>query len=157
RGGSMGRFFDHGDLRFVILGLIADKPGHGYELIKAIEDRVGGAYSPSPGVIYPTLTLLDELGYVTVSTETGPRKLYAITDEGLAFLEANRDTVTAVFARMDEAGERRGGGTAPQIVRAIENLKLTVRLRLDRGPLSEAETETIAKALDDAAATIERS
>jgi hypothetical protein len=71
RGGGLGRFFAHGDLRLVILHLIADKPRHGYELIKAIEEQVAGAYSPSPGVIYPTLTLLEELGYVTVSTGDG--------------------------------------------------------------------------------------
>src|SRR3982751_4377356 len=70
RGGRSGlaRFFAQGDLRLVILHLIAEKPRHGYELIKAIEERVAGAYSPSPGVVYPTLTLLEELGYVTVST-----------------------------------------------------------------------------------------
>src|SRR5580700_5094131 len=68
RGGGLGRFFAHGDLRLVILRLTAEKPRHGYELIKAIEEQVAGAYSPSPGVIYPTLTLLEELGYVTVST-----------------------------------------------------------------------------------------
>jgi len=60
------RVFDQGDLRFVILKLISQAPSHGYEIIKAIEEKVGGAYSPSPGVIYPTLTLLEELGYVTV-------------------------------------------------------------------------------------------
>src|SRR3954462_13018841 len=81
RGGrsGLGRFFAHGDLRLVILHLIAEKPRHGYEIIKAIEDHVAGAYSPSPGVIYPALTLLEELGYVTVSTAPeGGRKLHAM-------------------------------------------------------------------------------
>src|SRR5262245_41920153 len=68
---SLGRFFAHGDLRLVILDLIAEKPRHGYEIIKAIEEQVAGAYSPSPGVIYPTLTLLEELGYVTVAEAEG--------------------------------------------------------------------------------------
>src|SRR5215470_19747201 len=72
--GGLGRFFAHGDLRLVILSLIAEKPRHGYEIIKAIEDQVGGAYSPSPGVIYPTLTLLEELGYVTVQASDGAKK-----------------------------------------------------------------------------------
>jgi DNA-binding PadR family transcriptional regulator len=88
RGGRMGRFFDHGDLRFVVLKLIAEKPSHGYELIKAVETAAGGAYTPSPGVIYPTLTLLEELGYITVGDAGGGKKLYTITDEGEAFLEA---------------------------------------------------------------------
>ena len=81
-GGRMGRFFDHGDLRFVVLKLIAEKPRYGYEVIKEIEERLGGAYSPSPGVVYPTLTLLEELGYATVSSAEGNKKLYAITPEG---------------------------------------------------------------------------
>src|SRR3954471_15540195 len=91
---SHGRIFDHGDLRFVILQLIADGPKHGYEIIKAIEDKLGGAYSPSPGVVYPTLTLLEELGYVTVSAGDG-KKLYTITAEGAAHLTANQATVDA--------------------------------------------------------------
>src|SRR6266550_508074 len=102
RGGRLGRFFDHGDLRYVLLHLIAEKPRHGYELIKAIEEQFGGAYSPSPGVVYPTLTLLEELGYVTVSTGDGAKKLHEITAEGRAFLDANRRAVDALFARMVE-------------------------------------------------------
>src|SRR6478609_2677148 len=89
RGGRLGRFFDHGDLRYVLLHLIAEKPRHGYELIKAIEEQFGGAYSPSPGVVYPALTLLEELGYLTVSTGESAKKLHEITAEGRAFLDAN--------------------------------------------------------------------
>src|ERR1700675_2677186 len=77
--GGRGRIFDQGDLRFVILRLIAEKPRHGYEIIKDIEDRLAGSYSPSPGVIYPTLTLLEELGYASVTASEGGKKLYAIT------------------------------------------------------------------------------
>src|SRR5690242_10007523 len=137
RGGGLARFFAHGDLRLVILHLIAEKPRHGYEIIKAIEERVAGAYSPSPGVIYPTLPLLDELGYVTVgaSGEDG-KKLHAITRQGEAFLEANRPTLDAILARMDEAGRGEGGGAA-QVSRAMENLKSALRRRLSQGPLSE--------------------
>src|SRR5579875_3678085 len=100
--GGRRRVFDQGDLRLVILQLIADKPSHGYEIIKAIEERIGGEYSPSPGVIYPTLTLLEEMGYATVQPEEGGRKLYAITDEGRAFLEQNRAAADAIFERMAE-------------------------------------------------------
>jgi DNA-binding PadR family transcriptional regulator len=154
--GGLGRFFAHGDLRLVILALIAEKPRHGYEIIKAIEERVGGAYSPSPGVIYPTLTLLEDLGYVTVTAEdAGSRKSHAITEQGRAFLEANRPALDALLARMDAAGE--GGGPAPQILRAMENLKLALRLRLARGPLSPAEADAVAAALDAAATAVERS
>jgi DNA-binding PadR family transcriptional regulator len=154
--GGFGRFFAQGDLRLVILDLIAAKPRHGYELIKAIEERVGGAYSPSPGVIYPTLTLLEELGYVTASIEEGGKKLHAITPEGQGFLAANRATVDALLARMDEAGRATAGGPAPQVLRAMENLKLALRLRLGRGLLTEDQANAVAAALDAAATGVER-
>jgi DNA-binding PadR family transcriptional regulator len=157
RGGGLGRFFAHGDLRLVILHLIADRPRHGYEIIKAIEDQVAGAYSPSPGVIYPTLTHLDELGYVTVTAGDGGKKLHEITAEGRAFLDANRRTVDALLARMAETSRTRAGGTAPQIVRAMENLRLALRLRLARGPLEEEQINAVAAALDAAATGVERS
>jgi len=153
---ELRRFFAHGDLRLVILRLIAEKPRHGYEIIKEIEERVAGAYSPSPGVIYPTLTLLEELGYVAVSPGEGARKLHEITEAGRSFLIANRPAVDALFARMEEASQARGGGPAPQILRAMENLKLALRLRLGRGPLSEEQVTAVTTALDAAATTVER-
>ena len=156
RGGGLGRFFAHGDLRLVILHLIAEKPRHGYEIIKAIEEQVAGAYSPSPGVIYPTLTLLEELGYVTVSTGDGVKKLHEITAEGRAFLDANRRAVDALLARMAETSRAHGGGAAPQIMRAMENLKLALRLRLSHGPLSEEQIDAVAAAIDAAATGVER-
>ena len=156
-GRGLGRFFAHGDLRLVILNLIAEKPRHGYEIIKAIEDAVAGAYSPSPGTIYPTLTWLEELGYVTVSpSEDGSKKLHAITAEGRAFLEANRPTLDALVKRMEEAGKARASGEAPQIVRAMENLRLALRLRLSRGALTPEQVEALAAALDAAATAVER-
>ena len=156
RGGGLGRFFAHGDLRLVILHLIAEKPRHGYEIIKEIEEQVAGAYSPSPGVIYPTLTLLEELGYVTVSTGDGAKKLHEITAEGRAFLDANRRAVDALLARMVETSRAHGGGPAPQILRAMENLKLALRLRLSRGPLSEEQINAVAAAIDAAATGVEQ-
>ena len=156
RGGRLRRFFAHGDLRLVILHLIAEKPRHGYEIIKAIEEQVAGAYSPSPGVIYPTLTHLEELGYVTVSASDGAKKLHEITAEGRAFLDANHRAVDSLLAHMAETSRAHGGGTAPQILRAMENLKLALRLRLARGPLSEEQINAVAAALDAAAIGVER-
>jgi DNA-binding PadR family transcriptional regulator len=153
---GLGRFFAHGDLRLVILHLISEKPRHGYEIIKAIEERVGGAYSPSPGVIYPTLTLLEEIGHVTVSTGDSAKKLHAITAEGRSYLEAYRPAVDALLARMEEASRTHGGGPAPQILRAMENLRLALRLRLSRGPLSEEQVNAVAAAIDAAATGVER-
>jgi DNA-binding PadR family transcriptional regulator len=138
RGGE--RVFESGDLRFVILALIAEQPSHGYELIKAIEEKLGGGYSPSPGVVYPTLTLLEELGYASVEAQDGGKKLYTITDAGRAFLAENRKTVDAIFARMTEAGSR-GGRFSPQLM---------------QGPLTDEEVQGIAAAIDQAALAIEK-
>lgn len=153
RGGRGGRVFGHGGLRLVLLQLIADKPRHGYELIKAIEERLNGSYSPSPGVVYPTLTLLEELGYVTVSTEDGARKRHTITDTGRAFLVDNREATDALLARMHSPvmAER-----PPQIERAIHNFKMAVHMRLAREPLTETQAHAFAAVLDAAAQDIEK-
>src|SRR5260370_16275916 len=108
RGARLGSFLEHGDLRWVLLQMIAEKPRHGYELIKAIEDKLGGMYSPSPGVIYPTLTLLEELGYLQSETAGGTKKLYSITEEGTAFLTPNRAAVDAIFSRVPPPSEPYG-------------------------------------------------
>ena len=155
--GGMRRLFEHGDLRFVILQLIADKPQHGYELIKAIEEKVAGAYAPSPGVVYPTLTMLEELGYVVVAPSEGTKKLFSATEEGRAFLEANRPAVAAIFQRMTEAGAAMGGGLSPQILRAMENLKMALRMRLSRGHLQPENVQALVTVLDQAARAIEQS
>jgi DNA-binding PadR family transcriptional regulator len=154
--GRRGRIFEQGDLRYVLLKLIADKPSHGYELIKDIEDRLGGAYSPSPGVVYPTLTLLEELGLIRAVQSEGARKAYEITDEGRATLEKNNRVVEEIFRRIGEMAERLGARPPHQIVRAMENLRLALRLRLERGKLSEQQIADVAAALDAAAQTVER-
>ena len=156
RGARGGRFFDQGDLRLVILAMLAQQPRHGYELIKEIEERLGGAYVPSPGVVYPTLTLLEEMGYASLQSSEGPKKLYAATPEGLAYLEQNKATVDGLFARIDEAGQGRGN-FAPRIMRAMGNVKMALRLRLTQGPLTSEQVDKIAAALDAAALDIERS
>jgi DNA-binding PadR family transcriptional regulator len=159
RGGGwrFGRFFDHGDLRLLILQLIDEKPRHGYEIIKDIEEKLAGTYSPSPGVVYPTLTMLEELGHATVDAADGGKKLYAITEEGRAHLAANRTAVNAILARMAEFNEAQGGGPAPQILRAMENLRVALRLRLSRGSLSDEQIRKIAAAIDEAASKAEAS
>jgi DNA-binding PadR family transcriptional regulator len=104
-GPGRGRMFGHGDLKFVVLSLLAEKPRHGYEIIRELEDRFGGGYSPSPGTVYPTLSLLEDLGYARASTEEGStRKVFEITDEGRTYLEQNRPLVDEIFGRVDEMG-----------------------------------------------------
>lgn len=153
---DLGRFFAHGDLRLVILHLVAEKPRHGYEIIKAVEDAVGGAYSPSPGVVYPTLSLLEELGHTVVTPGEGTKKLHGITDEGRAMLDANRATLDALLRRMGEAAAAQGDGPHPSVVRAKEGLKLALRLRLARGPMTAEQSAAVAAALDAATAAVGR-
>src|SRR5687767_4994103 len=98
--GRMGRVFEQGDLKYVVLRLLDEKPRHGYEIIKELEDRFGGAYSPSPGTVYPTLTMLEDLGYAKVSQDAGGRKVYEITPEGSAYLAENSTTVDSIFDRI---------------------------------------------------------
>ncbi len=155
-GGRGGRVFDHGALRLVVLTLIAEQPRHGYEIIKAIEDRLAGSYSPSPGVIYPTLTMLEELGHATVE-ESGGKKRYAITPEGSAYLAVHQTAADAALARMNAVSGANGGGPAPQLIRAMENLKMALRLRMGRGPMTEDQLNSVAEIVDAAALAIERS
>jgi len=150
------RVFEQGDLRLVLLKLIADKPSHGYELIKAVEEAVGGAYAPSPGVVYPTLTLLEDMGYVRQQPDAeGAKKLYAVTAEGTAHLVEQKAAVESIFGRMDEVASANRGRSAPQILRAMQNLNTALRYRLGRGPLSEAQVQAVAAALDAAARAVE--
>ena len=151
-----GRVFEQGDLRLLLLQLIAAKPSHGYELIKAVEDSVGGAYAPSPGVVYPTLTLLEELGYIKQIESEAGKKLYAIAPEGEAWLASQAVALAGLNARVAEVAAASRGRDAPQLVRAMENLRTSLRLRLSRGPLNEVQVEALADALDAAAKAIER-
>jgi DNA-binding PadR family transcriptional regulator len=161
-GGNMmraGRMLAQGDLRLIALALIAEQPRHGYEIIKVLEDKTAGWYSPSPGIVYPTLTYLEEAGYVTAEVQ-GAKKRYAITDEGRAHLEENRDFVDAVLERLALIGERgarmrrRFGGDdddrrgMPPLVRAaIENLREVAAKRLDDDDEAEAKVvEVLARA-----------
>ena len=150
------RVFEQGDLRLVLLKLIADKPSHGYELIKAVEEAVGGAYAPSPGVVYPTLTLLEDMGYVRQQADAeGAKKLYAVTPEGQAHLDEQKAAVESILGRMDEVAAANRGRNAPQILRAMQNLNTALRYRLGRGPLSDAQVQAVAAALDAAARAVE--
>ena len=142
----------------MLLQLIADKPRHGYELIKEIGDRMGGSYSPSPGVVYPTLTLLEELGHTTMAQNMtagdGGRKLHSITALGQAFLLEHRTEADAMLARMQDADSPHTG-RPPQVVRALENFKLAMRMRLS-APLTDEQAHAVAQVLDQAAQSIER-
>ncbi|MDD3181485.1 MAG: PadR family transcriptional regulator [Alphaproteobacteria bacterium] len=154
-GGRRGRLLSHGDLRLITIALLGDKPRHGYEIIKSIEEKLGGAYAPSPGVIYPTLTMLEELGHVTVTAHDG-KKMHTLTPEGQAYLDANRASVEVLEAKMATIRATFGQTPSPEIIRAMENMRLALHLRLAAGPMTAESTRTIAEALDKVALLIER-
>lgn len=106
RGGPFrrGRVFEQGDLKYVILRLLSEKPRHGYEIIKELEEKFGGAYAPSAGTVYPTLALLEDMGYASVALEEGGKKVYSITPEGLKYLDENKSAVEDIFERIQDFG-----------------------------------------------------
>lgn len=109
RGGGRGpKMFDAGAMRYVVLQLIAHKPRHGYEIIKELETMTGGSYTPSPGAIYPLLSLLADMGHVDI-VKDGNKKLYSVLPEGLAFLDENRAMVDAYMARLSGSCAEQGG------------------------------------------------
>ena len=161
-GGEMmraGRMLAQGDLRLLALALIAEQPRHGYEIIKVLEEKTEGWYAPSPGIVYPTLTYLEEAGYVTAQAD-GAKRLYTITGEGRVYLEQNRAFVDAVLERLDAVGERmrarrgdedddsRRGPRVPRLVRAaLENLREVAADRLKGDADAEARVvEVLARA-----------
>lgn len=147
-GGRGPKMFDSGAMRYVVLQLIAEKPRHGYEIIKELEARAGGSYTPSPGAIYPLLSMLSDMGHVSISLD-GAKKLHTITPEGQAFLDENRQMVDAVMARMAEPGE--GGGDLRSLMHA---LKEAVIGRARDGSATEARLDAIRAILRKAAADI---
>ncbi|OLL28387.1 PadR family transcriptional regulator [Burkholderia sp. SRS-W-2-2016] len=146
-----GRKFSSDDLQLMLLSLLDAQPSHGYELIKALETRSNGFYTPSPGMVYPALTYLEELGYVSVQLE-GNRKRYALSDAGREYLNANRERVDLMFARLthiarkmdsvrrafagEEPADVSEGGWVPELIEARRTLK-TELLRRDSAPADE--------------------
>ena len=147
-GGRARRLFDYGEIRLLILAMVADRPRHGYEIIKDITERFEGRYAPSPGVIYPTLAWLEDMGYITIEAGESGRKLSRLTAEGAAFLKANR-------AAIDELMARKAPATAPGSIRhAMDGLKSALRARIGRGEASADESARIAAILTEAAGRI---
>jgi DNA-binding PadR family transcriptional regulator len=155
RGGGRRRMFDGGELRLVLLKLIADKPRHGYDLIRAIEERTGGAYAPSPGIVYPTLTMLSEMGLIEEQLADGARKLFAITVEGTAHLVEHEAEIVAMLARLDALGAMRERTEAGPIRRALHNLRSVLQSRLGDG-LDKERMHDAAALIDEVAQKIER-
>ncbi|NJR79056.1 PadR family transcriptional regulator [Sphingomonas corticis] len=161
RGGGYGggrgrRMFDGGELRLVLLRLIADEPRHGYELIKAVEELTGGAYAPSPGTVYPTLTMLGEMGLTREQASDDTRKRFEVTPEGAMHLEENREQVEELIARLQAVGARRERADKAPIRRAMGNLRVALGHRLEKGEFSDDTLHDIAALIDEVAQKIER-
>lgn len=150
RGGGRERLFDGGDLQLIILQLLAEKPSYGYELIKAIEERMEGGYAPSPGVVYPTLTLLEERGFAQAQPGESSRKTYAITEDGRKELQANADRLRDISARLDQSGHRFRRGRSPEIMRAFMELRGAILRSAARGRTGEGFTPEQTKKITDA-------
>ena len=158
-----GRRLASGDLQLVLLALLAERPSHGYELIKALEERSDGFYAPSPGMVYPALTWLEEMGYASVAAE-GAKKLYSITDSGRAYLTENQEAADAMLAQLAHIARKMGrlrevfGGfdededaDSHEVSAARRELKLALR---ERRHTSAEEKSRIAAILRSAAAQI---
>ena len=156
RGGSRRRMFESGELRLVLLKLIADEPRHGYQLIKAIEELTGGDYAPSPGVVYPTLTLLEDMGFIAEKKSKDAKKVFEATDEGRAHLAENDDEVDDLISKLEGHGKKQRHGQRPEIGRAIGNLMTALRNRVAHDGWNEQLLEEVIDILDEAAQRIER-
>jgi DNA-binding PadR family transcriptional regulator len=148
--------FESGELRLVLLKLIADEPRHGYDLIRAIEELTGGEYAPSPGVVYPTLTLLQDMNLIEEAPVEGARKPFQATDEGRAHLEERSEEVEGLFERLRDLAPRGENMAGPAIGRAVRNLMTALGHRLKAEGFDEDLFLEVAAILDDAAQKIER-
>jgi DNA-binding PadR family transcriptional regulator len=157
RGGGRRRVFDGGELRLVLLALLEEQPRHGYDLIREIEERTGGSYAPSPGVVYPTLTMLDEMGLIDEVKEEGARKRFAITDAGRTHLAEKREEVDGLVERLSRMRQDEGRTGAAPIKRAMAGLGMALRdtMIASRGGREDL-VHDVAAILDEAARKIER-
>lgn len=159
RGGGRHRMFGPGELRLLLLLLLDEQDRHGYELIKAIEELAAGAYAPSPGVVYPTLSLLVDEGMIAEVPGEGARKAFTITDAGRAELAPRLEEAKAIVQRLGDFGKARqeaeGRTGSPPLRRAVANLMLALRHKVGRG-MDEPTAHQIADILDEAARKIER-
>lgn len=156
RGRRRGRIFESGELRLLLLRLISDEPRHGYDLIRAIEELTGGSYVPSPGVIYPTLTLLEEMGLIAQTPGEGARKPFEITDAGRAHLDENAEQAEELIRRLKSLSPVHHQEGASPVWRAMRNLAMAIRNRLHHGELSQDTAHELAALIDEFAQRIER-
>jgi DNA-binding PadR family transcriptional regulator len=153
-GGGRERLFDAGDVKLVVLKLLADQPSYGYQLIKTMEERLSGGYTPSAGVIYPTLTMLEEEGFATASSENN-KKVYSVTPEGMQYLETNRRRVEELFERLKETGRSFERGRSPEIMKAFLDLRSAVGAHVSRESVTAEKIRKITEAIHAATKAID--
>jgi DNA-binding PadR family transcriptional regulator len=152
--GEPGPRAERGDVKFLVLDAVADAPRHGYEIMQVIEERSKGAYRPSPGVVYPTLQLLDETGLVSSAEQDG-RKVYAITDAGRAELQANRETVSDFYGRQDEIAWEEHADELGELGRRLVGVVKTVHRAARRGRVNAKTLRQLRKIVDETVGKIE--
>jgi len=153
-GEGRGRLFEAGEVKLVILKLLSEQPSYGYQLIKTMEQRLSGGYTPSAGVIYPTLTMLEEEGLAAASTENN-KKVYSVTPEGIEYLEANKEHIKELFEHLEETGRGFERGRSPEIMKAFMNLRGAVAARVSRGSVKPEQIRKITEAINAAATAID--
>jgi DNA-binding PadR family transcriptional regulator len=156
RSSRRGRMFAPGELRLVLLALIADRPAHGYDLIKAIEEKTGGDYAPSPGAVYPTLQLLEDEGLIERAEAEGAKQPFAVTALGRKELEERKEEVAALMRRLGRHGERTAAVRSHDLFRALGNLGSVLSNRARAGKLDERAINAIIDMIDEMASRIER-
>ncbi len=148
------RMFDAGEIRLVILRLLSSEPSYGYQLIKTMEARLGGGYTPSAGVVYPTLTMLEEEGLIAAAQTEG-KKVYSVTEEGLKYLEANKERVGQLFERLEETGRGFRRGRSPELMKAFMDLRGAVTSKVWRRNATPEQIKKVAEAIHAAAKAID--
>ncbi len=156
RGGRRNRLFDQAELQALLLALIVEAPRHGYDLIREIETLSGGDYAPSPGVVYPALTYMEESGLIAVMADESSRKSYEATEEGRQQAEADSEKAALLKARLAALAEQRDRVDPAPVRRATQALKTAVFDRLNQEGADRELTLQIADAIDEATRKIER-
>jgi DNA-binding PadR family transcriptional regulator len=148
--------FEGGELRLVLLKLIAEQPRHGYDLIRAIEELTGGQYAPSPGVVYPTLTMLQDMGLIEEAAGEGGRKPFQITEAGTGHLEENEEEAEELIVRLKRLSPSHHPEGGSPVWRAMRNLGMAIRNRLGHGDVTDETVHELAALIDEFAQRVER-
>jgi DNA-binding PadR family transcriptional regulator len=153
--GRRNQMFESGEVKFVILRLLKEKPRHGYEIIKALEEKMGGCYTPSAGTVYPTLQLLEDQGYIR-AVDTEGKKVYHVTPEGEKFLEENRDVLEDIIGRVRDTVRDFAGGSMGEVHSAFGKVAKATFMRAWRKGPEDPALKRVAEILNQAALDIEQ-